>query len=174
MARSCPCRCWPRYCDGDRARRLSQVPPICGVPPLVLSGCCIDLRMRVVAYRGWGEKYSTNDTAHSLAHTVDSVVYSDSVLHNARLLSRLTTCGAAWWAWATGLSLSCRHRLCVDQEMGGAHTLTHTRTRTLMHTLYGLAGLSSVVAARPSFLGRSLLIYVTCDRRAFLPRAGDY
>ena len=59
-------------------------------------------------------------------------------------------------------------------RVGGAHTLTHTRTRTLMHTLYGLAGLSSVVAARPSFLGRSLLIYVTCDRRAFLPRAGDY
>ena len=135
MARSCPCRCWPRYCDGDRARRLSQVPPICGVPPLVLSGCCIDLRMRVVAQRGMGEKYSTNDTAHSLAHTVDSVVYSDSVLHNARLLSRLTTCGAAWWAWATGLSLSCRHRLCVDQEMGGAHTLTHTRTHIDAHSL---------------------------------------
>ena len=129
MARSCPCRCWPRYCDGDRARRLSQVPPICGVPPLVLSGCCIDLRMRVVAQRGMGEEYSTNDTAHSLAHTVDSVVYSDSVLHNARLLSRLTTCGAAWWAWATGLSHSLVGTGCAWTKRWAVHTLSHTRAR---------------------------------------------
>ena len=57
---------------------------------------------------------------------------------------------------------------------------THTHTHTLMHALYDPAGLSRVIAARPSFFGppsflalRSLS-NVICGRRAFLPRAGDY
>ena len=130
MARSCPCRCWPLI-----LRWRSCASPQPGAARIWRAASRAERMLHRPAHacrgvKGMGEKYSTNDTAHSLAHTVDSVVYSDSVLHNARLLSRLTTCGAAWWAWATGLSLSCRHRLCVDQEMGGAHTLTHTRTRT--------------------------------------------
>ena len=56
---------------------------------------------------------------------------------------------------------------------------THAHTHTLMHALYDPAGLSRVVAARPSFFGPPSLAVrslsnVICGRRAFLPRAGDY
>ena len=115
----------------SRASRLSQVLPMCGTLPLVLSGCCFDLRKRVVVQKGVGRSIVRMVQHHSLAHTVDSVAYS-------RLCpSRCAISFASGNMWGSVVGVGHRRlSLLSAQAVHGprdgrcTHPLTHARTHT--------------------------------------------